>query len=158
MPDKADPRPRIYADFNGLVAGIRDPARTAVVLDTVGTACDLANAGIVLHDGCELVAYDWSDEEEDLEGHGTAHFDPVRRRWIAELDEQGVRYVPKRDRTPVTAFRCVACRQDLSSWLASKHGLTMSALSAAMLKGLSSADELCPSCYTPIFAPIAPPA
>lgn len=143
MGDPTRQRPRIYADFNGLVEGVRDPARTAVVLDTFGTARDLANAGIVLHEGCELITYDWSDDDEDLEGHGTAYFDPVRRWWVVEFDEQGVRYVPKQDRTLVTVFRCVDCRQDLSPWLASQRG--------------RSADDICPSCSTPIFAPIAPP-
>lgn len=144
MPDPSTQRPRIYADFNGLVAGVRDPARTAVVLDTFVTARDLANTGIVLHEGCELITYDWSDDDEDLEGHGTAYFDPVRRWWVVEFDEQGVRYVPKRDRTTVTVFHCVGCRRDLSSWLSSKRG--------------RPADDVCPSCSTPIFAAIAPPA
>lgn len=143
VPDVLSARRGIYADFNGLVAGVRNPARTAVVLDTFGTARDLANAGLILHEGCELVAFDWSDDDEDLEGHGTAHFDPVRRWWVAEFDEQGVRYVPKNDRTMVTMFRCVGCRRDLSPWLAAAKGRT--------------ASDTCPSCSTLIFAPIAPP-
>jgi hypothetical protein len=36
---------RIYADFNGLVRGPRNPDRTAVVLDTFGSLRDLSNAG-----------------------------------------------------------------------------------------------------------------
>jgi hypothetical protein len=113
-----------------------------VVLDTFGTARDLANAGIVLREGLELVAYDWSDDEEDLEGYGTVHFDPGRRWWVAELDERGVLYVPKKDRAPVTTFLCVACRQDLAPWLA---------------RGARNADTRCPACGTPVFASIAPP-
>lgn len=47
---------RICADFNRLVAGPRDPARTAVVLDTFGARRDLSNAGVVLHEGLPLIA------------------------------------------------------------------------------------------------------
>lgn len=144
MPDQPSSRPRIYADFNGLVAGVRDPSRIAVVLDTFGTARDLANAGILLYEGCELITYDWSDDEEDLEGHGAARFDPRRRWWVAEFDEQGVRYVPKQDRTPVTVFRCIGCRQDLAPSFAPNRA--------------RSADDLCPSCSTSILAPIAAPS
>lgn len=145
MSDSVTKPPRIYADFNGLVAGVRDPTRVAVVLDTFGTARDLSNAGVTLHEGCELIAYDWSDDEEDLEGHGTAHFDPLHRWWVAEFDEEGVRYVPKRDRTPVTMFRCICCRQEIPPRQAA----------ATILPG--SASDVCPSCSTPIFAAIAPP-
>ena len=66
------PVTRIYADFNGLVAGPRNAERTAVVLDTSGSLRDLANAGIVLEERLPLIAVDASDDVEDLEGHGTA--------------------------------------------------------------------------------------
>jgi len=134
--------PRIYADFNGLVAGVRNPARTAVVLDTFGTVRELANAGIVLYDGLELIAYDWSDDHEDLEGHGAAYFDPARKRWVAEFDEQGVRHVAQKDRTPVTSFHCVSCRLDLSDRIDVRRGAD---------------GKICPDCGTPVDAPIAPP-
>ena len=130
------PLTRIYADFNGLVAGIRDPQRTAVVLDTLGTLRDLSNAGIVLREGLPLIAVDASDDEEDLEGHGTAHYDPVRKRWLLEFDAQGVRYVPAGDRTPVDTFRCVHC--------------------AALLIDLAPASA-CSLCGSSVVAALAPP-
>jgi hypothetical protein len=63
---------RIYADFNGLVKSPRNSGRTAVVLDTFRSLRDLCNAGLILSEGLPLIAVDWSDENEDLEGHGTA--------------------------------------------------------------------------------------
>ena len=69
---------RIYADFNGLVRGVRNPDRIAVVLDTFGSLRDLSNAGLVLKEGLPLIAFDESDEKEDLEGHGTAQYDTDR--------------------------------------------------------------------------------
>ena len=66
---------RISADFNGLVSGVVNPARIAVVLDTYGSLRDLSNAGVVLSPGLALVAFDESDDDEDLEGHGTAQHD-----------------------------------------------------------------------------------
>ena len=72
------PVTRIYADFNGLVRGVKNPKRTAVVLDTFGSLRDLSNAGLVLKEGMSLVAVDESDEEEDLEDHGTAAYDHDR--------------------------------------------------------------------------------
>lgn len=134
---------RIYADFNGLVGGPRNPERTAVVLDTFGSLRDLANAGIVLREGLPLIAVDASDESEDLEGHGTAEYDFENERWVVEFDEKGVRYVAAGDRTPVTEFRCVACGRLL-------HDLIES-------RGLKLGDA-CAWCATPIHAPIARPA
>jgi len=66
---------RIYADFNGLVDGVVNPKRTAVVLDTFGSLRDLSNAGIVLSVGLPLVAFDESDESDvhDAAKRGAAH-------------------------------------------------------------------------------------
>jgi hypothetical protein len=133
---------RIYADFNGLVNGPKTPGRTAVVLDTFGSLRDLANAGIVLRDGLPLIAVDESDESEDLEGHGTAEYDPENDWWVVEFDEEGVRYVAAGDRTPVTEFKCVSCRKPLHD-LIKPTGLKL--------------GNVCPSCGTPIRAPIARP-
>jgi hypothetical protein len=133
---------RIYADFNGLVNGPKTPKRTAVVLDTFGSLRDLANAGIILHEGLPLIAVDASDEFEDLEGHGTAEYDPVNNWWVIEFDEIGVRYVSAGDRTPVTEFRCVSCKTSLNDLIKSK--------------GLKLGD-VCPICGTPVHAPIARP-
>jgi hypothetical protein len=133
---------RIRADFNGLVHGPKSPERTAVVLDTFGSLRDLANAGIILREGLPLIAVDASDESKDLEGHGTAQYDPGNDWWVVEFDEKGVRYVPAGDRTPVTEFKCVSCRRSL-------HNLINA-------KGLKVGD-VCPACGTPIHAPIACP-
>ena len=107
------PSTRIYADFNGLVSGPRNPERRAVVLDTFGSLRDLSNAGLVLQEGLPLIAVDWSDDDEDLEGHGTAQYDREQAWWVVEFDELGVRYVPAGDRSPVEKFLCVSCRQPL---------------------------------------------
>jgi hypothetical protein len=133
---------RIYADFNGLVQGLRDPHRTAVVLDTLGTLRDLSNAGIVLREGLPLIAVDASDDEEDLEGHGTTHYDAVRKWWLLEFDAQGVRYVPAGDRTPVDIFRCVHCAALFSDYI---------------LQGQLGPAVVCSSCRTSVLAALAPP-
>jgi hypothetical protein len=133
---------RIYADFNGLVRSPRNSARTAVVLDTFGSLRDLSNAGLVLSERLPLIAVDWSDENEDLEGHGTAQYDRERRWWVVEFDETGVRYVPAGNRDPVKEFRCVACRRALS----------INAPSDAFNPG-----GRCASCGTRFMAAYAPP-
>lgn len=132
---------RIYADFNGLVPDVKNPNRTAVVLDTIGSLQDLSNAGLILSEGLPLIAFDWSDESEDLEGHGTAHWDRDRRWWVVEFDDAGVRYVPAGDRTPVVEFLCVSCRQPIPGMPG---------------KGFS-AKTVCQSCGTSILAAYAPP-
>jgi hypothetical protein len=107
--------PRIYADFNGLRRPERTGGRLAVALDTFGTLRDLANAGIRLSEGLELTVYDWSDDEEDLEAQATAHYDPERRVWWADLGARGYEYVPKRGRPIDPRFLCLGCRRDLAS-------------------------------------------
>ena len=133
---------RIYADFNGLVAGARDPNRTAVVLDTFGSLRDLSNAGIILKEGLPLIAVDASDDDEDLEGHGTAEYDQKRRWWVIEFDEQGVRYVPAGDRNVVERFLCVACRLPIAS---------------ATYATVWQPGFACANCGTSALAPYAPP-
>ena len=136
------PTTRIYADFNGLVRGVKLPERTAVVLDTFGSLRDLANAGLVLHEDLPLIAVDWSDGDEDLEGHGTAQYDHDKKWWVVEFDVLGVRYVPAGNRSPVIEFLCVHCRQPLSKLSAQ----------TTFQPGAS-----CPSCGTSVLAPFAPP-
>ena len=131
---------RIYADFNGLVQGVKNSARTAVVLDTFGSLRDLSNAGLILSEGLPLVAVDVSDEEEDLEGHGTAQYDPGRKCWVVEFDEVGVRYVPAGDRSLVKEFICVNCRQPFP------------------VEKVRSPGASCPSCGTNVLAAYAPPS
>ena len=134
---------RIYADFNGLVQGIKNPDRTAVVLDTFGSLRDLSNAGLCLREGLPLIAVDESDETEDLEGHGTAHYDPERKWWLIEFDEYGVRYVPAGDRAPVKEFLCVKCRKPFHDMGPDKA---------------FSPRAACSSCGTSVLAAYAPPA
>ena len=131
---------RIYADFNGLVHGPRNPQRIAVVLDTFGSLRDLSNAGVILREGLPLIAVDWSDDAEDLEGHGTAQYDRANKWWVVEFDEVGVRYVPAADRSPANVFLCVKC----------KHPLSVDA--ATFDPGAS-----CPVCGTSVRAAYAPP-
>lgn len=134
---------RIYADFNGLVSGPSNPSRVAVVLDTFGSVRDLANAGVLLHPGLPLIAVDWSDEAEDLEGHGTAQFDWKRGWWVVEFDELGVRYVPAGDRTENGQFLCLGCRNDVGT--------------AAATLARARAENRCPKCGEPLDSPIRPP-
>lgn len=133
---------RIYADFNGIVNGPKNPAREAVVIDTFGSLRDLANAGVVLRAGLPLIVRDESDETEDLEAHGTAEFDAAHKWWVVEFDEEGIRYVPAGNRSYSTEFRCVSCQHPLHELIANK--------------GLKVGD-VCPACGTPIHEPILPP-
>jgi hypothetical protein len=134
---------RIYADFNGLVKSPRNCERTAVVLDTFGSLRDLSNAGLVLKEGLPLIAVDESDDNEDLEGHGTAQYDRDRKWWVVEFDDIGVRYVPAGDRTPVKTFNCVNCRESLPGEL---------------LHEKLDPRASCPSCGTSVLAAYAPPS
>ncbi|WP_266157982.1 hypothetical protein [Dyella silvatica] len=136
------PATRIYADFNGLVDGPRNPQRLAVVLDTWGSLRDLANAGLILREGLPLIAVDWSDDEEDLEGHGTAQYDHDAQWWVIEFDELGVRYVPAGDRSLVNEFLCVQCRLPI-------RGLSSSAI--------CKPGQPCPYCGTSVLGPFMPP-
>jgi len=133
---------RIYADFNGLVRGPSDPERTAVVLDTFGSLRDLSNAGVILRRGIPLIAFDLSDQFEDLEGHGTAQYDEGRKRWVVEFDELGVRDVPAKGQRGEDHFLCVHCREPI----AGASGATVARPGFA-----------CARCGTHVLAAIAPP-
>lgn len=133
---------RIYADFNEYIPSPRNPERRAVPLDTMGSLRDLANAGVVLREGMRLTIYADSDEDEDLEADTVACYEPSERRWIAELDEKGYRYVPAQGRGETPPFLCVRCRTPLDDVLARR--------------GLRRGDR-CPSCGELIHRPIAPP-
>jgi hypothetical protein len=133
---------RICADFNGLVHGPKTPGSTAVVLDTFGSLRDLANAGVVLHSGLPLIAFDQSDETEDLEGHGTAEFDYENNWWVVEFDPSGISDVAAGDRTSVVEFKCVSCKARLDDQI-NERGLKL--------------GDVCYACGVPIHSPIAPP-
>lgn len=136
------PRPRIYADFNGLMASPREPTRSMVPLDTWGSLRDLSNAGIKLSEGTRLVIYDESDEIEDLEANAIAQYDTTRSWWYAQFEED-LAYVPARDRSPVTRFLCLGCRADLGP-----HALVPEAPKQRY--------ENCPHCGLSIESAIAP--
>jgi hypothetical protein len=107
-----------------------------------------------------LIAVDWSDEEEDLEGHGTAQFDDVTRRWVVEFDECGVRYVPAGDRALVTTFSCVHCHGDLSAAIGFPDLPAASASPAIITPPAERRNLLrvqCPNCGRPIGEPLFPP-
>jgi hypothetical protein len=132
---------RVYADFNGLQGSRRNPSLLAVPLDTYGSLRDLANLGIRLSPDLSLIIYDWSDEDEDLEGYALVYWDSVSQSWIAELDSRGVQYVPKRSRDRNERFLCVQCRTPLQEFIR-QNGLNITAT--------------CSECGTAIHAPIAP--
>ena len=103
---------RIYADFNGLVRSPRNSARTAVVLDTFGSLRDLSNAGLILSEGLPLIAVDSADENEDLEGHGTAQYDRDRKWWVLNL----------------TRWACAMCQQAIATRLRNSYASPVSGL------------------------------
>ena len=160
-------RLRIYADFNGLRISPRNHERYAVALDTFGSLLDLSNAGIRLTEEMPLVIFDWSDENEDLEGHCTVYYDWQRQFWWAELDEQGVLDVPRDERKPVTEFLCLGCRSDLTSTNCFPENFSVETMKPAIIAGKDSTDYIfesrselenrCPFCGTPINSAIAPP-
>lgn len=133
---------RVYADFNGLVRGVKNRDRPGVVLNTFGSLRDLANAGLVLEEGMPLIAVDALDDDEDLEGHGTAQYDRDRNWWVVEFDDRGVRYVHAGARNPVSEFLCVHCRVPLP--VASPEAVFMP-------------GAVCHCCGTSVLAPFAPP-
>ena len=134
--------PRIYADYNGLQASPRNLSKLAVALDTFGTLRDLSNAGVRLQDDVQLVIFDYSDDEEDLENTVTVYWEEARNRWLAEFLEEDVVYIPKRDRTENNEFLCLKCRSPLQDHI-DKNG--------------TNENIACPRCGEKIFAAIKPP-
>ena len=132
---------RIYADFNGLHRSPHRSNKQIVPLDTFGSLCDLAHAGIVLAEGAKLTIFDQSDEEEDLEADAIASFDTTLQCWVAEIDAKGIRDVPAQG-AKRQGLVCVACRNDLEAFVA-KEGL--------------SQNSCCPACEVPVLSPILPP-
>lgn len=134
--------PRIYADYNGIQASPRNPAKLAVALDTFGTLRDLSNAGVRLQDGVMLIIFDYSDDEEDLENFVTVYWEKARNRWLAEFTEDEVVYIPKRERIEITEFLCLKCRTPLQAYI-EKNGMNN--------------DSVCPNCGEKIVTAIEPP-
>ena len=158
---------RIYADFNGLRISPRNHERSAVALDTFGSLRDLSNAGIRLKEEMPLIIFDWSDDNEDLEGHCKVYYDWQRKFWWAELDEQGVLDVPRDERKPVTEFLCLGCRKDLVLTNCFSEENSLEELKPAIIAGIDESEHIygkrtlpekkCPFCETLITAAIAPP-
>ena len=115
-----------------------------MALDTYGTLRDLSAAGIRLTDGLELLVWDESDENEDLEGEAIARFDTVSNVWWADFGPEGYRYVPKCERPQAQQFLCLACRREL--------------IVGTGAGGWIPRAQRCPHCGTDIRAAIAPPA
>ena len=134
--------PRIYADYNGLQASSRNLSKLAVALDTFGTLRVLSNARVRLQDGVQLVIFDYSDDEEDLENTVTVYWEEARNRWLAKFLEEDVVYIPKRDRTENNEFLCLKCRLPLQGHIE---------------KNETNENSACPRCGEKIFAAIKPP-
>ncbi len=135
--------PRIYADFNGYRTSPRDKTRHVVPLDTYGSWNYLSNAGIRLADGMKLIIFSDSDEFEDLESNVTVYWDKRAKKWMAELDKEGYRYVPLREEDrKEKIFHCYFCQAPLDDFI-HIHGL--------------NPKTHCPLCNHLLFTPIAPP-
>lgn len=72
--------PRVYADFHNADALGR------LRLNCAGTARDLAQQHIELHDGLRLTVY-----SEDLEADGRAQYSPEEKLWVAVIDWNAIR-------------------------------------------------------------------
>ena len=102
--------PTIYADFNGYCRG---DASDWVELDTFGTLKDLHAFQVVLREGLEMMAWDQSDDSEDMEVVGTCHYhDDGRPHWCVHFPHGSLRYVPRRHEF-THDFICFRCRQPL---------------------------------------------
>lgn len=128
-------RPRIYADFNGLMQSPRDAARSMVPLDTWGSLCGLAASRTRLREGLKLVIHMDSDENQDIEADAVAYFDQEQRFWYAELESE-IRDVPKHQSN--SKLLCLGCRSELDR--------------------PSARNEVCPKCGEPVESAIAPPS
>jgi DNA-directed RNA polymerase subunit RPC12/RpoP len=134
--------PRIYADYNGLQASPRNLSKLAVALDTFGSLRDLSNAGIRLQDGIQLIIFDYSDDEGDLENTVIVYWEKSRNRWLAEFIEEEVVYIPKRDRIENKEFLCLKCRSSLQDHIE--------------INGMNE-NSACPRCRERIIAAIEAP-
>lgn len=92
-------KPRIYADFNGIV---RLETECWVVLDCRGTFDDLQRLGLEFKDGLGAIFYsDDLDENgisDDIEADGVMKFDQSRYGWVAVIDWDKIRHASDRIR------------------------------------------------------------
>ena len=82
--------PTIYADFQNL-----DDANR-LRLTCAGTLRDLEHHGIRLEEGLVLTLYtddaDDRGQPDELRAEGTAHYDEVKRCWVAVIDWGALRH------------------------------------------------------------------
>lgn len=102
-------KPRLYPDFNGYRRGT---ATHPVELDTFGTLVDLHYFKIRLTDGLEIMAWDQSDDEEDMEviGQCRYHSSAGRSGWCVHFPPDSLVYVPRRADSVHHPFVCFQCR------------------------------------------------
>jgi hypothetical protein len=73
-------KPLIYADFNNA------DARGRLRLNCAGTTDDLAQQGVSLREGMQLILHD-----EELEADGIAQYSSDDQLWVAAIDWQKLR-------------------------------------------------------------------
>src|SRR5206468_4820568 len=84
-----------------------------VELDAFGTLQDLHFYRVVLREGLEIMAWDQSDESEDMEVVGSCHHHVGSRpHWSVHFPHGSLRYVPRRHEF-TRDFSCFRCRQPL---------------------------------------------
>ena len=90
-------KPRIYADFNGI---IRFEHEAWVVLDCRGTFDDLKKLELELVEGLEAIFYDGDADDngnpDDIEADGVVKFDPERFAWVAVINWDKIRHASER--------------------------------------------------------------
>lgn len=135
--------PVLYADFNNTFASSRDTNLWAISLHTYGSLKDLSNQGVRLVEEMPIVIYMDSAEGEDLEADAMTYFDPTYKCWMAEIDQNKIRYVPSHNELwEQTVFLCLKCRQDLASFFVEHQ---------------RNFESCCPNCGLPIIAATLPP-
>jgi len=121
----------------------RDKNLSAVPLDTYGSLKDLTNQQIRLNEGMALVIYMDSTEGEDLEADCVVYYDSKHKWWVAEIDQDKIRYVQAHDNLwNRKEFLCLQCRQDLEPHF-KEHGRNL--------------DTCCPNCGLSIVTATLPP-
>lgn len=80
--------PRIYVDF------MKTDDQGRLLLTCIGTRRDLETQGVQLQDGLLLHVYsddlDKDGNRDDLVADGIVRFDSDNRRWVLEIDRNGI--------------------------------------------------------------------
>jgi len=105
-------KPRIYADFNGYYHG---KPTDWVELDTFGTLVDLHHFQVRLVEGLEIIAWDQSDDDEDMEVEGICQYHSAlqRPRWCVHFPHGSLLYIPRRNEPLSRPFVCFQCRRQI---------------------------------------------